>query len=283
MRSRVALLCLCLVSLWVAPAEADDGPTVGAGGDFFHVESSAASGGHTVSPAAASSSSYQVVTETVCEMGGQFVCDGPKLCDDGSVMTMTHLVYEDGSESPTWFSCPSDAAATAPPQVTPGMVLRAFRRIPLPASEVVVQPPGGRTLVNFDTNFYTEQGEFTRVVRLLGQRVELRIWPDTFTWRYGDGASEQTSSAGSAYPDLEITHRYLSKGRVAVSVDTTYAADFRVGNGAWQHVDGTVTIPGQAEPLRVVTATRSPFATKASAIARPMPRLPPVTSTDLGS
>ncbi|WP_296607453.1 hypothetical protein [Nocardioides sp.] len=109
-------------------------------------------------------------------------------------------------------------------------------------------------MVVFETNFYTEQGEFTRVVRLLGQRVELRIWPDTFTWRYGDGASEQTSSPGSAYPDLEITHRYLSKGRVAVSVDTTYAADFRVGNGGWQHVDGTVTIPGEAEPLRVVTA-----------------------------
>jgi hypothetical protein len=138
--------------------------------------------------------------------------------------------------------------------VTPGLVLRAFRRIPLPASEVVVQPPGGRTLVNFETNFYTEQGEFTRVVRLLGQRVELRIWPESFTWRYGDGSSEQTSSAGSAYPDLEITHRYLSKGRVAVSVDTTYAADFRVGNGGWQHVDGTVTISGEAESLRVVTA-----------------------------
>ena len=30
----------------------------------------------------------------------------------------------------------------------------------------------------------------------------------------------------------------------------------------------------------VVTATRSPWATKASAMARPMPRLPPVTRTD---
>lgn len=168
-------------------------------------------------------------------------------------MTISWFETVDGERFNQQTSCPEDAAA-APPQVTPGLVLQAFRRIPLPASELVVQPPGGRTLVNFETNFYTEQGEFTRVVRLLGQRVELRIWPETFTWHYGDGSSEQTSSAGSAYPELEITHRYLAKGRVAVSVDTTYAADYRVGTGGWQRVDGTVTIPGEAESLRVVTA-----------------------------
>ncbi|WP_158305649.1 hypothetical protein [Nocardioides sp. JS614] len=133
-------------------------------------------------------------------------------------------------------------------------MLRAFRRVPLPASELVVQPPGGRTLVNFETNFYTERGELTRVVRLLGRRVELRIWPEAFTWQYGDGVSERTRGAGSPYPDLEITHRYLRRGRVVVRVDTTYAADFRVGAGGWRHVDGTVTIPGAAEGLRVVTA-----------------------------
>lgn len=193
-------------------------------------------------------------TECMLGLGGAQTCSGDlAVCDDGTTMVYTSYEMSDGSIVQGGNNCPEDAVVS-PPQVTPGMVLRAFRRIPLPASEVVVQPPGGRTLVNFDTNFYTEQGEFTRVVRLLGQRVELRIWPDTFTWRYGDGASEQTSSAGSAYPDLEITHRYLSKGRVAVSVDTTYAADFRVGNGGWQHVDGTVTIPGEAESLRVVTA-----------------------------
>ena len=166
-------------------------------------------------------------------------------------MTYTVYITASGNVILGDTNCP---AAVAPPTVTPGLVLRAFRRIPLPASELVVQPPGGRTLVNFETNFYTERGELTRVVRLLGQRVELRIWPDSFTWRYGDGASERTSSAGSPYPDLEITHRYRSTGRVAVSVDTTYAADFRVGAGAWRHVDGTVTIPGEAEGLRVVTA-----------------------------
>jgi hypothetical protein len=193
------------------------------------------------------------VEQVVCTGGAQ-TCGDLAYCEDGSVQTYTYFAATNGEVYVVGSNCPVEVEAAVAPIVTPGLVLSAFRRIPLPASELVVQPPGGRTLVNFDTNFYTERGELTRVVRLLGQRVELRIWPSSFVWHYGDGVSEQTTTAGSPYPDLEITHRYLSKGRVAASVDTTYAADFRVGAGPWRAVDGTVTIPGEAEGLRVVTA-----------------------------
>ncbi|WP_231482386.1 hypothetical protein [Nocardioides sp. URHA0020] len=108
--------------------------------------------------------------------------------------------------------------------------------------------------MNFETNFYTEQGEFTRTMRLLGRRVELRIWPASFGWRFGDGQSQRSTSPGAAYPDLEITHRYLKEGRVSPSVDTTYAAQFRVGGGPWRDVAGTVTIAGSPQSLRVVEA-----------------------------
>lgn len=150
--------------------------------------------------------------------------------------------------------CDLPSSAAAAPVLTPGRVAQAFRRLPLPAADLVVQPPKGRTLVNFETNFYTERGGFTRSVRLLGRVVELRIWPASFTWRFGDGAEETSREPGAAYPDLQITHRYLHTGRVAPSVDVTYAAQFRVGGGAWRDVDGTVTIPGAPESLRVVTA-----------------------------
>ena len=45
----------------------------------------------------------------------------------------------------------------------------------------------------------------------------------------------------------------------------------------------TSSAPSGAPPLRVVTATLSPWAMKASAMARPMPRLPPVTRTERGA
>ena len=50
-----------------------------------------------------------------------------------------------------------------------------------PASTLVVQPPGGKTLVNFDTLFRTEAEPFTRTVRLLGHRVDLEITPASFS------------------------------------------------------------------------------------------------------
>ena len=148
---------------------------------------------------------------------------------------------------------PAQAVAVAP-VLTPGMVARAFRTIDLPPSKLQIQPPHGRTLVNFDTNFYTEQPAFDRTVRLLGRQVELHIWPSQFRWVFGDGAELPSTSAGAPYPDLLITHSYLQKGGVSPRVDTTYAASFRVGGGAWRDVDGAVTIPGEPVPLEVVTA-----------------------------
>ena len=143
----------------------------------------------------------------------------------------------------------------APPTLTPGMVAEAFRSVDLPGSVLSVQPPDGRTLVNFATNFYTEQGSFTREVRLLGRSVVLRIWPSQFSWQFGDGRSLATREPGSPYPDLEVTHEYLAKGQVSPRVDTTYAAEFSVDGGLWRAVDGTVTIPGAPVSLEVLTAT----------------------------
>ncbi len=139
--------------------------------------------------------------------------------------------------------------------MTAGSVAAAFRELPLPPSELIVQPPNGRTLVNFDTNFYTETEPFDRTIRLFGQRVDLRIWPARYEWDFGDGAAMATASAGSPYPDLEITHSYTDKGTVGPAVDTTYSADFRVNGGPWRPVPGTVTIPGASVVLEVVEAT----------------------------
>jgi hypothetical protein len=151
-------------------------------------------------------------------------------------------------------SCEPDEGEPEP-ELTPGVVASAFARIPLPPSKLIIQPPNGRTLVNFETNFYTESEPFTRSVTLLGQRVQLEITPASFGWRFGDGGSAATSSPGSAYPDLEITHTYLRKGRVSPSVDTTYTATYRVNGGPAQAVPGSVTIPGATVSLRVVTAS----------------------------
>ena len=115
-------------------------------------------------------------------------------------------------------------------QVTQAAVLRAFQRIPVPASEVVIQPPGGETLVNLDTIFSTQAEGFTRTIGLLGHRVDLDITPAEFRWVNGDGTVQVTDWAGKPWakgtPLGEfITHRYDDADKsVQPRVDTTWTA-----------------------------------------------------------
>ena len=141
------------------------------------------------------------------------------------------------------------------PVLTLGMVTSAFRRVPIPATPLVIEPVDGVTLVNLPTNFHTPAEPFTRTVTLLGRRIRLEITPVAWAWSFGDGSTVTTDTPGAPYPDLEVTHAYLRAGRVAPSVATTYTATFSVDGGPAQPVPGSVTIPSPPAALEVTTAT----------------------------
>jgi len=133
-------------------------------------------------------------------------------------------------------------------------VARAFREMQLPPSKLVVEPPDGLTLINFDTNFYVRPKVLRRTVTLLGQPVQFRVWASSYTWQFGDGTQLETLKPGAPYPRLDVTHQYLEIDTYAPRVDTTYQAEFRVGSGAWQPVDGTATVTGDPVQLRAIGA-----------------------------
>jgi hypothetical protein len=149
---------------------------------------------------------------------------------------------------------PPAPQAAAMPVVTPGMVLAAFRRLPLPKAPTLVQP-ADRTLVNFDTIFYTRVRVGDMPVTLLGQRVVVRPKPQSYLFDFGDGASfGPTTNPGAPYPRKDITHVYPHTGAVTASVAVTYSAQFSVGGGPWQDVPGTVTVDGPQRAVRIVAA-----------------------------
>lgn len=151
---------------------------------------------------------------------------------------------------------PTAADLPAPqPTVTPALVLNAIKQIGLPSLEAETQP-SDKTLVNFETIFYTEPQEFTRTVTLLGQSVDIEATPSEYTWDHGDGTTLTTSTPGAPYPSKEITHSYTDAHvTVAPRVDVTYTARFRVNGGGWQDIDETVTIAGPPTALRISEAT----------------------------
>jgi hypothetical protein len=189
-----------------------------------------------------------------CDRGGDQICAEVALCDDGTVMKHEDFVLPDGTIGATRTYCPT-AGTDAEPHLTVADIRTAFEKIPMSASAVHIQPPDGETLVNFDTIFYSDPMTLDRSMTLVGQKVDFHITVASYTWHFGDGRTETTKDPGAAYPHQSITHRYLRKGTVNVSLDTTYQADYRVNGGPQQHLDDTVTIAGGGHPLTVRTAT----------------------------
>ena len=182
-------------------------------------------------------------------------CVGQRVCPDGSAMVYIWFQPVRGDPIGGHNGCASELESLEDPGPTQADILRAFRRIPLPESVLIIQPPGGATLVNFDTNFYTEAAPFERTVRLLGHRVAFRISTQSFTWHFGDHTTKTTTQPGAAYPALDVTHRYLTKGTVAPRVDTTWQADYQLDDRPWAPVNGTVTMQGDTQQLTIKSAT----------------------------
>ncbi|WP_143465883.1 PKD domain-containing protein [Kribbella sp. ALI-6-A] len=138
-----------------------------------------------------------------------------------------------------------------PQDVTWEQVLNESKDVAFPGLRVNVQP-AGRTLVNLDTIVYTDQAKVSdTTVELLGFPVAVEATPMSYTWNFGDGTSKTTGSPGKPYPAKEITHKYLKRGAVGVTLTTHYAARFNVAGTGWQYISGTVPITGPATALQV--------------------------------
>jgi hypothetical protein len=130
-------------------------------------------------------------------------------------------------------------------------VLSEYRDVLFPKLRVKVQP-AERTLVNLDTIVYTDQSRMSsHTVQMLGFPVLVEATPMSYTWNFGDGTSVTTTTPGRPYPAKDITHKYMKKGGVSLTLTTNYAARFNVAGTGWQYIDGTVPITGPATPLQV--------------------------------
>ncbi|PVG80984.1 hypothetical protein DDE18_20725 [Nocardioides gansuensis] len=275
-----------LFTLFMWPASmssaSGDEPEVGAeeNDDVFYTEfTETDEASNSENPTEQSQVVTTSVSETVpptlipqCEHGGAvgldngFGCTGKQLeCEGGLVFTViTHAA--DGTSTTDTYECIKEEEATkGKPIDIPAEVAKAFRKVGLPTSSLVVQPPGGRTLVNLDTIFSSQAERFTTDVALdpVKITVSLEIWPQSFKWHFGDGSTPRlTDWPGKPWTEgadvsTLITHTYSKVGeKIPVSVDTTWAARWRVKgtDNPWQDVAGTVTIEGTPQQISVLEA-----------------------------
>lgn len=147
---------------------------------------------------------------------------------------------------------PREVVRPRPEDISWEQVRSETKNIMFPGLSVKVQPDG-RTLVNLDTIIYTDDSKVSRTtVTLLGFPVVVEATPISYTWRFGDGSPALTTSTpGKPYPSKEITHKYMKRGNVSLTLTTNYAARFNVADTGWQYIEGTVPITGPATALQI--------------------------------
>jgi hypothetical protein len=152
-----------------------------------------------------------------------------------------------------------DLGVGEPPSLL-ALVIEEWRRVEIPAATINVVPPGGRTLVNFDTIVHTDAGDLSFPVTILGRDVVIYAEPVTYTWVFGDGGTSTTATPGVPYQDGEpvgsdaIVHRYVETGDVTLRVDVEYRAEFTVDGGSAQAIPGSADVTGTSADLAVVQA-----------------------------
>lgn len=199
--------------------------------------------------AASSSDGHTWVVNIQCGNGG--ICTEHVECNENGVEGFVHDVYMDGTDVGD-VCVPADEVDEVN---IAQLIIREFKRIGWPDSDLVVQPPGGKTLVNFETNFYTLNSQpITQELTIADRQVTIRAVPTTYTFRFGDEMSTQTSSPGRRHPHLDVTHVYEQTGKVAVRLDTTYSGEYRIGDGEWVAIPDTLTVLGTAQDLAIVEA-----------------------------
>ena len=166
---------------------------------------------------------------------------GPNRCQPGGV-----------GRKITEPTTPPEVVRPRPEDVTWEQVRSETKNVMFPGLSVKVQPDG-RTLVNLDTIVYTDDSKVsTTTVTLLGFPVVVEATPISYTWRFGDGSPALTTSTpGKPYPSKEITHKYMRRGAVSLTLTTNYAARFNVADTGWQYIEGTVPITGPATALQI--------------------------------
>lgn len=147
------------------------------------------------------------------------------------------------------------------PALTMESVRSAFARTPFKRPVLVVQPPGGLTLVNLPTFFeasYPSPGYgpgHVHTVTLLGRSVRIGVSSVEYRWVFGDGTPVlATASAGGSWPNGDVQHVYTRAGRYSVQVKAVYRGRYSVDGGPWLPVDSAVTLAAPPVTLTVATA-----------------------------
>lgn len=140
--------------------------------------------------------------------------------------------------------------------VVPVLTAEEFRRLPIPAPALTVQPEGDWVLVNIETIAFTDPAPVLLTTQVLGVPVTVEATPSWFTYAWGDGHETVTRDPGRPYPAFDVVHEYEAPGTVAITLTTEWNGRYQVaGDPQWREVTGTATTSATSRPFEVQERT----------------------------
>lgn len=151
-------------------------------------------------------------------------------------------------------SAPPSPAPAPPPAVDGPVAIGDVAALGVDAGGVALQPARGWAYVNKPVYFASGAREARRRARVAGVDVEIRAWPVSYRWDWGDGESFVTADPGGPWPGGKVAHAYARPGKALVAtVRTTWRATYTVGGIEYQ-IPGTLTRTASSPPFDIVEA-----------------------------
>ncbi|MHA7986190.1 PKD domain-containing protein [Rathayibacter sp. CAU 1779] len=196
-------------------------------GDHVDVGATTGGSGHGASDASGTNEDSGGADEDPRIEPSPLVCDRPDLC-------------------PLGHSAPA-GPEPAPPGAGVSMSdLASF----YPQAPTVLGEPNGWAIVGLDANFVSQAPEHVASGVLLGQPASVRFTPVRFAWDYGDGTGAAGANGGATWKDLGLpefsptatSHVYEAPGSYPVRLTVSYTATYRIGDGPWSGVPGSLNL-----------------------------------------
>lgn len=137
---------------------------------------------------------------------------------------------------------PIGSRVASPADLAPD-VAEAFRRLPVPAPRVTVQPTGA-SVVRIPTIFFADgEQAHTADLSIAGFAVRLTATTTRWHWIFGeDGATQTTTDPGAPYPHQTVQYAYQESGAKQATVTSEWMGSYVIaGVGATLPVDERVS------------------------------------------
>ena len=177
-------------------------------------------------------------------------------CEEGDTLVMPMWMRTRVTPASPWGPWDDIDPGGCGVDLLPVLTEADFRRLPIPAPTLTLQPDRGWVLINIETIVSTDPTPITLRTELLGYGITVEATPTRWTYDFGDGHTLTTRSPGHPYPDHDVFHEYENPGTTTITLQAEWTGRYQIdGNPTWRDITGTAITTTTSPPFTVEERT----------------------------